>query len=280
MQSVAHKILKNLRASIIVFVATLCENILALAHTIALSLGLIRKPLHLQAHPYSPAGKGDARSPCPALNTLANHGYLPHDGREITPLHLIQSLMQGFNLSPFLACFLTFGSFFLMGQWKHMSLSDLCRHNCIEHAASIVHGDPKKYDQDSWAEYAPARMSLRLWEELKEDVKESTDDGFLDLQDVAKARVRREEEDQCPLDKMHAHIARGEIGLVLDIFGGPSRRVPMKWLEDWWMNEEFPSDFHPRRVQTFARTAETGQLVKKEMKRLRKELGPEEGGKA
>jgi hypothetical protein len=179
--------------------------------------------------------------------------------------------MQGFNLSPFLALFLTFGGSFLMGQWNHMSLSDFCRHNCIEHAASIVHGDPKRYDKNKYAEYAPSCISLRLWEELVNDVSDGADDGYLDLPDVAKARIRRESEDDCPLDKMHAHIARGEIGLVLDIFGGPDRRVPMDWLAYWWKREEFPADFHPRRVQTLARTAETGQLVKEEMKRLRKQ---------
>ncbi|KAH6654786.1 Chloroperoxidase [Truncatella angustata] len=30
---------------------------------------------------YCPAGPDDIRSPCPILNSLANHGYLPRDGR-------------------------------------------------------------------------------------------------------------------------------------------------------------------------------------------------------
>jgi hypothetical protein len=176
--------------------------------------------------------------------------------------------MQGFNLSPFLACFLTFGGFFLMGQWKHISLSDLCRHNCIEHAASIVHDDPKQYDGGKYAEYAPSRISLHLLAQLENDVSNGADGGFLDVAGVAKARIRREYEDKCPLDELHVHIARGEIGLVLDIFGGPDRRVPMDQLVHWWKHDEFPAGFHPRRVQTFARTAETGQLLEEEMKRL------------
>jgi hypothetical protein len=179
--------------------------------------------------------------------------------------------MQGFNLSPFLACFLTFGGFFLMGQWNHMSLSDFCRHGCIEHAASIVHGDPERYDNNKYAEYAPSCFSLQLWDQLAKDASEGVNDGYLDITKVAKARIRREAEDKCPLDKLHAHIARGEIGLVLDIFGGPERRVPMEWLAYWWKREEFPADFRPVRVQTFARTAETGHLVAEEMERLRKQ---------
>ena len=36
-------------------------------------------------HEYVRPNRNDARSPCPALNTLANHGYLPRDGKNINP---------------------------------------------------------------------------------------------------------------------------------------------------------------------------------------------------
>ena len=32
------------------------------------------------AHAFVPPGSGDERGPCPGLNALANHGYLPHNG--------------------------------------------------------------------------------------------------------------------------------------------------------------------------------------------------------
>lgn len=34
------------------------------------------EPFSLEKHPYVPPGEFDSRSPCPALNTLANHGLL------------------------------------------------------------------------------------------------------------------------------------------------------------------------------------------------------------
>ena len=39
----------------------------------------------VQAFPgeYHPPGPTDQRSPCPALNTLANHGLLPRDGKDV-----------------------------------------------------------------------------------------------------------------------------------------------------------------------------------------------------
>lgn len=35
------------------------------------------------------------RSPCPGLNTLANHGFIHHDGRNMTIPHLLTGLAQG-----------------------------------------------------------------------------------------------------------------------------------------------------------------------------------------
>ena len=32
------------------------------------------------SHAFLPPGAGDLRGPCPGLNALANHGYLPHNG--------------------------------------------------------------------------------------------------------------------------------------------------------------------------------------------------------
>ena len=31
-------------------------------------------------HAFTPPGNGDQRGPCPGLNALANHNYLPHNG--------------------------------------------------------------------------------------------------------------------------------------------------------------------------------------------------------
>ncbi|KAF1787503.1 Chloroperoxidase [Phytophthora cactorum] len=39
------------------------------------------------------------RSPCPALNSLANHGYLPRDGKALTPQMIREAVMDVYNLS-------------------------------------------------------------------------------------------------------------------------------------------------------------------------------------
>jgi hypothetical protein len=40
-----------------------------------------------------------ARGPCPGLNTLANHGYLPHAGRQISRDMLATAMLEGYNIA-------------------------------------------------------------------------------------------------------------------------------------------------------------------------------------
>ncbi|KAJ2915557.1 heme-thiolate peroxidase, partial [Candolleomyces efflorescens] len=50
-----------------------------------------------RAHPWRPLRKGDVRGPCPGLNTLASHGYLPRDG-VASPEQIITAVQEGFNM--------------------------------------------------------------------------------------------------------------------------------------------------------------------------------------
>ncbi|KAL9940588.1 hypothetical protein V8E36_000076 [Tilletia maclaganii] len=56
-------------------------------------------------HPYQAPGKNDLRSPCPDINTLANHGYLPRSGI-VHGQDIIEAIQQGFNLDKQIATFL------------------------------------------------------------------------------------------------------------------------------------------------------------------------------
>ncbi|USW55097.1 Putative chloroperoxidase [Septoria linicola] len=51
---------------------------------------------------WAAAGPDDFRGPCPMLNTLANHHFLPHDGGAVTPLTeavVINALHEGLNFN-------------------------------------------------------------------------------------------------------------------------------------------------------------------------------------
>jgi len=54
------------------------------------------------AHPFIPPGPGDQRGPCPASNTLANHGYVNRTGI-VTFEEYIFGAMEGFSMGQLLA---------------------------------------------------------------------------------------------------------------------------------------------------------------------------------
>ncbi|KAJ6781829.1 hypothetical protein PWT90_08775 [Aphanocladium album] len=51
-------------------------------------------PNGLQRGEYAPAKPTDLRSPCPMLNCLANHGYLPRDGRRVRAKDFTQAMSE------------------------------------------------------------------------------------------------------------------------------------------------------------------------------------------
>lgn len=57
------------------------------------------------AHKFVAPGPTDARGPCPGLNAMANHGYLPHDGYA-TITEFIDAVMTVAGMGPGLASFL------------------------------------------------------------------------------------------------------------------------------------------------------------------------------
>lgn len=67
------------------------------------------------AHPFRPARPYiDMRGPCPGLNTLASHGYLPRNGIA-TPAQIVNAVQEGFNMGNDLAVFVTYAAFLVDG---------------------------------------------------------------------------------------------------------------------------------------------------------------------
>jgi hypothetical protein len=98
----------------------------------------IQTPHHVPFPPtlYSPH---TARAPCPMLNTLANHNFLPHNGKAITSARVKYALGTALNIDAGLSQFLF--DFALTtspeANATTFSLNDLGRHNILEHDASL-----------------------------------------------------------------------------------------------------------------------------------------------
>lgn len=91
------------------------------------------------------AGANDVRSPCPALNTLANHGFLPHSGKGISLPQLITALNDGMNVGADFAVAAGALSLFAVQDDPlalSFNLDDLNEHNFpVEHDASLSRAD-------------------------------------------------------------------------------------------------------------------------------------------
>ncbi|KAK1974141.1 Chloroperoxidase [Colletotrichum cereale] len=108
---------------------------------------------------WHPPRPGDVRCPCPMLNALANHGFLPADGRGISLDMATRALHDGINVDPDVSKLLfdhaiktnpdpDAGAF---------DLDHLNRHGIIEHDASLTRldnrfGDPSVFDPDVYDE--------------------------------------------------------------------------------------------------------------------------------
>ncbi|KAJ6582149.1 Chloroperoxidase, partial [Mycena capillaripes] len=61
----------------------------------------------------------DVRSPCPGLNTLANHGYIPRNGKNITIPMILNAASDAFNIDA--DTILPFAKFGLLSGDDHVS---------------------------------------------------------------------------------------------------------------------------------------------------------------
>ncbi|TFY53356.1 heme-thiolate peroxidase [Dentipellis fragilis] len=220
-------------------------------------------PVTGQSHGWCPAQAGDSRAPCPALNTLANHGYLPRNGEGITPTILMKALQEVYGVSDPLKDVLGYGGVVLLGQLPAFSLGDLARHGRIEHNASIIHKDA------DGKEYAPTSPDKKM---LDEFLGSKPDGSLVTIEDVAAIRVKREDSYKEALDALHAEIARGEMAIVMNIFGEKSETgegVPVERLRSWLAEERLPEGWSPSHVAGLFDTIQKSGQIRKAMEKIR-----------
>lgn len=84
-----------------------------------------------------------ARSPCPAFNAAANHGYLPRDGTTLVPTETVVALLEElYNVDPSLIRELfKAGADLNVGDGSTINLVQLRLHGAIEHDVSMFRDD-------------------------------------------------------------------------------------------------------------------------------------------
>jgi hypothetical protein len=104
---------------------------------------------------WAPPGPGDVRSPCPGLNSLANHGILPRNGKSLTIPILIKALKDGMNVGPDFA--IVIGAAGILSDPNSplatsFDLNNLDAHNFpIEHDASLSRADKNLNSGDNYS---------------------------------------------------------------------------------------------------------------------------------
>lgn len=106
---------------------------------------------------FKPAAANASRSPCPVLNSLSNHGFLPRDGRNISQDQLNFAFTQALNLDEAVTVSLAKPTFNISttGVAGTVNLEDMKAHNVIEHDGSLsradaVTGNANSFNSSIW----------------------------------------------------------------------------------------------------------------------------------
>lgn len=152
------------------------------------------------AHPFIAPKPTDMRGPCPGLNTLANHGYIPRNGIA-TPAQLIIGVQEGFNMENIVARFTTYVNHLIDGNLVTdlISIGDktlktgipppppalvagMNNHGTFEGDASLTRGDAFFGDNHSF--------SPELFEQFK-NFSSVYGGGYFNLTAAAELRAHR-----------------------------------------------------------------------------------------
>ncbi|OBT76327.1 hypothetical protein VF21_03326 [Pseudogymnoascus sp. 05NY08] len=201
---------------------------------------------------YIPPKDGDSRSACPMLNAMANHGILPHDGKNITFKDLNVKIRQTFNFAPTFCFFVPkFAADFLnRSYWSgHFDLAELSLHNAIEHDGSLTR-------QDAALVPDQGKPDLGLVKELLEEATGTMPDGSprLTIPDLSRALSKRrvaakKTNKDYTEDFFHNIFGSSNSSTMLTLFGGSIADLTPMLTE-----ERFSENWEPRVRSRFGLT--------------------------
>jgi len=214
------------------------------------------------SHPFIPPTPSDLRSPCPGLNSLANHGYINRDGRNLTINALAEAIQRVYNFTKPLAYFLAVAGVIRCGNGRTVDLYHLAKHGAIEHDASLSRRDTQPPN-----EYAPIPADPDLVDELMH----VSPKDFLVLEDLAAVRVARESQALGgQLDFIHVQVGRAESALLLQVFGSEKLEVDKDVLRTWLIDGRLPDCWKsPERTIGIRTTVSFGRRIADAMESIR-----------
>ncbi|KAI8611166.1 hypothetical protein BC830DRAFT_1069046 [Chytriomyces sp. MP71] len=181
---------------------------------------------------YVSASPADVRGPCPALNSLANHGYLPRNGQEISAEMLLSAIKQVFHMdaSPLL------GSVF-KGKFT-VDLDDLAEHghSSLEHDVSLTRHD-----------HALGLGHAVVPELVEALISESRDGQFITADDIAAFRAQRWKEAERNNFNLDFGLPQQvtacvETSVALNVLGR-NGKIPIDHVLSFLLEERIPDNY-------------------------------------
>ncbi|KAH7129935.1 Chloroperoxidase [Dactylonectria estremocensis] len=177
--------------------------------------------------------ESDRRSPCPMVNSLANHGYLPRDGLNISLADLIVAFTDAVNLDP-AATTLVGQKAVLTGNNVTFDLDNLAKHGVIEHDGSLSRNDIYLGDNLGFNE--------TIWSSVRSHFNQST----IPIATAAAARKARLQaaaaaNPHFSMSASDAQFSFIETALYLSIFGSVTDgNAVTEWVRIMFEQERLP----------------------------------------
>jgi len=228
-----------------------------------IDLGPTDEPLDMSRFTYHPPTNTAERAPCPFLNSAANHGLLPRDGKHISAEYLAE-LLPRIGLPKMMAGLLVKG---VKSQFpkqgldpQDFSLGQLKPARVVEHDLSLT-----RYDQynDHLGHQTPETELIDGLLDLAHQRRyKQGEEPYLNALDIAHWRQKRYDQEVAlghkPDYNFVAQVAgTGECAMMVHILGRDGK-MSESTARSILQHEKFPDNWTPTQENDFTLTARLG----------------------
>ncbi|THU90505.1 Cloroperoxidase [Dendrothele bispora CBS 962.96] len=210
------------------------------------------------AHQWQAPGPNDLRGPCPGLNTLANHGFLPRDGRNLNMSVIVDAGFDGYHMQPDVLALAVKVAFLTTDDPFSFTLDDIKLHETIEHDASLSRedfalGDNLHFNETIFSTLANSNPGS--------DFYNTTSAGEVQRLRLADSEARNP--NVTNTDK-EFFIRSAESGFYLSVMGDPLAGVaPKEFVQIFFREERLPIAEGWHRSETPINSTTLGPLIGK-----------------
>jgi len=184
---------------------------------------------------------GEVRSPCPVLNSLANHGVLPRDGKGVTKEMAVKAMTSAINLDADIAKI--FASVALMtnpdAHAHSFDLNHVSKHGLIEHDASLTRDDIAFGDNHTF--------NPDIWKSVLDTYGDSKETNFALASEARYNRVIACKKAHEAANKEFIYgiketiLSYGETAILMSLLGDPKNgKIPVEYLKIVVEEERLP----------------------------------------